>query len=553
MNGECGIILSSNESSPASPEIAYLINFNDHLQIICFNNNKKIDYRKCFEVLDDKLAQISKKLEFDYSDEYGYLTSCVSNCGEACKITTGLNIPNLSKNGNFVFLLNEWDFIHKFNSATENSNSAAVNELYSKHKFGIEKNVFINSYIIKICSLLNYEDKLEQDANYKFPTLSELALSKKLKSLYNSHLRSLRFIVSPHNKDFYSIFKLDKLSKRYSLSFQDKESYIIYKNLISDYIAEKTNVSMNVKKSEEINKKILEASKEQLTSASLGKFATLIRLHAKENLSKAYFIERRNLKNFNFSNSLSKKKSALLNDTLAQISQEILNANSGKIIESEHLQLLSNSNFALLLDEINEFNNNNLYPNRKVFAYMNNDDTLLVLFNAEDQIKIILSIDQPEKLLENFLEFTKIQDLVKNYVNLDQYFGYLTTNPCNSGSSFEVRLSFNNKDKKYSDEIKTQMRNFLLSRTNCAFATKFDVFNKIKANFSKNEILENVNFFLDKILSQAFKDELEQEKKKQAEESLNPQQQEEELEVNTEKTQQAEQTEQVEQMLDNQN
>lgn len=439
-------------------------------------------------MIDEKLKQISNKIKFENNKEYGFLSSCVSNCGEALKISTGLNLPLLSKNGNFVFLLSEWDINHKFQIK---SDTIGINEIIAKHKNGIDKNVFINSYITKICSLINFENKLADDINYKFPSIAENYLSKKLHSIYNSHSRSLRSIVTPNNKGFNSIFKMDKVSKRFNLTFQDKESYIIYKNVISDYIAEKTNVSMNLKKGESENSKIKKIITEEISLKNLEDFANMLKIHSTEKLNKVFFIQRMNLKNFNFSNSITEKQEEL-KSTFVKISHELLNAVPGKLQFGDALDILYNSNFNLIFEELKEYSN---IPNRNVMAYLTMDDSILVLFNGEDQIKIILSIESYEKFTEDFSYFKKIFDFLKIYCSFDQYFGYLTTNPCNSGSGFEIRMNFSTKDKKSLDEIKKEIRTFQLSRC-YSLTSNYDVYNKVKASFHPNEIIQNAIEYL---------------------------------------------------------
>lgn len=472
-------------------EYAYLINFNDHLQIVCYNSNNKIDFRKCFDLIEEKLIQITNKIKFEKNKEFGYLSSCVSNCGEALKISTGLNLPLLSKNGNFVFLLSEWDIHHQFQSKSDNIGN---NEIIAKHRNGIDKNVFINSYIVKICSLINFENKLAEDINYKFPSIAENYLSKKLRSIYNSHSRSLRSIVTPNNKGFYSIFKMDKISKRFNLSFQDKESYIIFKNVLSDYIAEKTNISMNLKKGESENSNIKKIITEEITSKNLEDFAEMLKIHSTEKLNKVFFIQRMNLKNFNFSNSITEKYEEL-KSTFVKISHELLNAVPGKLQVGDALDILYNTNFNLIFEELKEYSN---IPNRNVMAYLTMDDSILVLFNGEDQIKIILGIESYERFTEDFSYFKKIFDFLKSYCSFDEYFGYLTSNPCNSGSGFEIRMNFSAKDKKYLDEIKNEIRTFQLSRS-FSLTSNFDVYNKVKASFHPNEILQNAVEYLKSI------------------------------------------------------
>ena len=471
------------------------------MQIVAYNSNPKNDFRRCFENLDEKLKQISEKIKFEKNNDYGFTTSCVSNCGESLKITSALNLPLLTKNGNFVFLLTEWDINHKYQAKQEHTGH---NEIIAKHKNGVDKNVFINSYIVKMCSIINFENMLSNDTNYKFPQISENYLSKKIRSIYNSHARSLRYIVTPNNKGYNTIFKMDKNSKRFNINFQDKESYLIFKNLISDYIAEKTNVSMNLSMGEAENKYLKKILSEEISAKNLEDFSEQLKLHSADKLNKVYLIQRMNLKKFNFSNLLSAEKSEELKNFFLQLIQEISKTIPGKLQAEDGLDVLYNSSFNLVFEELKEFGS---VANRHLMAFLSMDNSILVLFNGEDHIKIVLSIESYDKLGEEFSYFKKIVDLLKPYCSFDEYFGYLTANPVNSGSGFEIRMNFNAKDNKYLEDLKPEIKRFMLSK-NVGFAPNFDVFNKVKASFHGNDIIANAVGFLNSIASKTVDEEV---------------------------------------------
>lgn len=364
-------------------------------------------------------------------------------------------------------------------------------EIFSKHKPNLNKNIFINSYIVKICSILNFEEKLKENSNYKFPTVKDSNLSKKLKSIYNSYLSYLRYIITPNSKNFSSIFKLDKNSNRFNFNFQEKESYVIFKNILVDYIAEKTNISFsNEKNSENLKNKMLEIFNEKISEEKLKEFGNLLKLNNNENVNKVFFIERRNLKNMNF--IVREENSEKFNNILQNISKEILTKVQGKIINKEFFNVLNNSNFTFILDEINE----NL--SKDSFAYINNNDSILVLFNCNDHIEIIMNLQKYENLFEEYSDFEKILEILRPFVNFDDYFGYLTTNPLSSGSSFEIRVNMNNKDKKFYQEIKPLIREYSLNRSS-TFINSFDIYNKIKANYTRLNILQKFINFIERI------------------------------------------------------
>ena len=276
---------------------------------------------------------------------------------------------------------------------------------------------------------------------------------------------------------------------------------------------------MSSKTDKKNHSKLYEAYNEPLKKENLEAFSYLIENNSPKNFNKFYFIIRRNLKNFNFSNVLSEEKIQDLRINLSEISNKILNTLPGKILESDSLDLLNNSNFTLVLDEIKEFSN------RKIFAYLNNNDSILALFNGEDQIKLILCLDNPKNLEEEYSNFYKIQELISSYSNFNGYFGYLTSNPCNSGSGLEIRMNFKNLEKNHSDELKKAAKEYQLSRYS-NLSTSSDVYNKIKACYGSNEIFENIVKFIEKIGEKKFS-EKNQEVKTEEVEKVNVEKKEE--------------------------
>ena len=458
------------------------------MQIVSYSCSKKNnDYRKNFEILDQVVNKISKVLKFEFNNNHGYLNSCISNNGEGLKISTGLDFSTLAKNGIFVGLLNGWDLKAKYWNKNKKTD-----EIFSKHKQNIQKYTFINSYIVKICSIINFEEKLKENSNYKFPTIKEANFSKTLKSIYNSYLTYLRYIVTPKSKNYSNIFKLDKSSNRFNLNFQDKESYVIFKNILVDYVAEKTNISLNNNK-----KNIIEILNEKISKKSLTDFGNLLSINNNENINKVFFIERRNLSKMNF--LFHQENLEKFNSILQNISNEIMDKVKGKIIKKEYFNILNNSNFTFIIDEINE-NQNQTHTQKDSFAYINNNDSILVLFNCNDHIQIIMNIQKYENLYEEYSDFEKILEILNPYCGLDDCFGYLTINPLNSGTSLEIRVNMNNNNKKFYEEIKPILREFSLNRTS-NFINNFDVYNKIKSCYTRTEILNNFGNFIQKINS----------------------------------------------------
>jgi hypothetical protein len=313
-----------------------------------------------------------------------------------------------------------------------------------------------------------------------------------------------------------------------------------------DYIAEKMNISYsfdNKKNTLEAYKnKMLKIYNEKIPKENLKEFVEEINSNLnlckninnnknsntnnnnKTYIDKVFFIERRSLCKFNF--SIEEQESNIdklnkFNNTFKLISKEIQDKfPRGEIIKSENFNIFNKLNFAFLKDElelklnINEnINTDIINANKKPkesFAYLSENNSILVLFNSFDHIQVILLLDNYKNdydinnIIDDYKQYEAILDIIKPYAIFDEFFGNLLKNPLNSGSSFEIRLmmnnnfSFDNNNRNIYEEIKPLIREFSLNRTPVIF-NSFYVYNKIKANYLREEILKKFLDFIKKI------------------------------------------------------
>jgi protein arginine kinase len=90
-NENAGVFLSADEN------VAYLINFNDHLQIVI--QDQSCNFKECYHIIKKIHHHLSTEINFDYNAEYGYLTSCPSNLGMGLRISAILSIPKTAEQG----------------------------------------------------------------------------------------------------------------------------------------------------------------------------------------------------------------------------------------------------------------------------------------------------------------------------------------------------------------------------------------------------------------------------------------------------------------------
>jgi protein-arginine kinase len=333
-----GIFVSEDQ------KVAYLLNFNDHLQIVVLDDtcNFKQTYNRIRKIHDD----LTQELEFDYHSEYGYLTSCPSNIGMGFKISTMLSIPNVVNHGNFMICCKRWSLRLKKNTLFEKGS----NEIISKHKVGVSEIAFINSYIVKICSLINFELNLVENPSYVEKQLEATKLKENIKSLYQNYWDKYKFITTPNMKSFNSLFKLDSNKNTYNLFVPDKESYIIYKDFLFDYITAFSNVNMVETTAKDKQESLQELYNRKLTDDEIKEFDD----KEKQNLRKTTMIIRRNIKRDNFTASLTVERLKGLYARFLVLANDIKTAYGGAVIEESEIDTLYSTDFKFILEEYNQ-------------------------------------------------------------------------------------------------------------------------------------------------------------------------------------------------------
>ena len=329
-------------------KVGYLINFNDHLQIVVVNEES--DFENSYKRLKNIHSVLEKELKFDFDekDNYGYLTSCPSNIGMGLKLTSYLNIPNAIGQGNFLVLCKNWSL--RFKKMLHQGEHKSETEIISKHKLGISEMSFINSYIVKICSLINLELNLLENSNYQEKSLDVNKMKDNLGSIYQHFFEKYKFLATPNLKSFNSIFKFDNTKNLYSVFIPDKESYIVFKDFIYDYIAGFANINMVDLTNTENRKKLKEKYTERVTKEQLQRFDEINNNY----LKKITIIIRRNIKKHNFLNVLSQDKIKKMYQRFLTLSKDLKEQYGGTVIEANDISNLFNTQFKFIFEEFSQ-------------------------------------------------------------------------------------------------------------------------------------------------------------------------------------------------------
>lgn len=85
--------------------ITAMINEEDHLRIQAFENGFNVD--KAYENISSFDNYLASKLEYAYSDSYGYITACPTCIGTGMRVSVMLHLPALEKMGVLNKIFNE--------------------------------------------------------------------------------------------------------------------------------------------------------------------------------------------------------------------------------------------------------------------------------------------------------------------------------------------------------------------------------------------------------------------------------------------------------------
>lgn len=486
----CGIFIPNanavkSENNPEPKEelnLAFLINFNDHLQISA--NTKEFNLHKLYNNIENLALELENELNFDKNQEVGYLTSCPSFAGAGVKVSAIISIPLAINNGNTAIYLNRWSLrVKKLNNN--------LSEVQSKLKLKVAKEAFVNSFVIKILSLINFQENLQAN-DYTIKKCTSLQGS--IKSTYDYFFDTYKILSSFNQKQcflfndqFISNFKgnnivisplTEELRDRIKFSYEintnsseellltDYSSVHVYKDFINDYITGETGLNM-VKYIEDIT-----TNKQSLND--LYKKKLEIKIEEKQDIT-SNFIFSRNFEELNFFNSEDSKYNSNL--VLSQ-DKEILILEE---LKKSYIVELVESNIYLVKERENSNNFAKIILATEKSVKETNGDHLTVQSHSY-------------QLAENIVH--KIESKIPYH--FDIIFGYLARNVLFSGSGLKHQLIF--LKEKYSDieKIKTiiEKHDYKIKQIT---DTSIIVENMFSLNSNVNQVVEKGSKILSEI------------------------------------------------------
>ncbi len=452
----CGIFIPHTEQINYKNEsisaLAFLINFNDHLQILKLNTSFDLSqlYTDIYHVNDS----LDKELNFDKSEEYGYLTTCPSNVGVGLKISAFLKIPKLINDGNSALLLNKWSLRVKKNMSVESSNEY---EVLSKSKQETDIIAFLNSFIIKIVSLVHFEQSLEEEQNFSMKKISDLPSN--IKSLYESYYDTYKFVSSENESQMFYFNQLFKSGISSivgsNLVPTDYKSVHVFRDFINDFVTTETGVYVL---------KLLESKNFESYESKYNEKTSFNHSNDKQNVSVSFSLGR-NFDNLNFFNN-----------------------------EKDVAHLVTHELFNNILESLRK-----AYPNHEITQKDNSIqiNSIVTLHLAMEQN---ITNTKGNHLLingNNLEEIYRIEQIISliSKFKYDNAYGYLQRNIVYSGCGLYANISIEKDESNSTKDHKAladkyDLKLSSIEETRLVFDSMFCL------SLSGNEIMKKVNDFL---------------------------------------------------------
>lgn len=139
-NEAAGLLLNADE------DICVMINEEDHIRIQAMKAGLELE--KTLKIAEDIDNKISEKVDYSYSDIYGYLTACPTNVGTGLRASVMMHLPALRITGRIGKIL---DVVNKVNldvRGVYGEGSEAIGDMYqvsNKVSLGVTNEEIINS------------------------------------------------------------------------------------------------------------------------------------------------------------------------------------------------------------------------------------------------------------------------------------------------------------------------------------------------------------------------------------------------------------------------
>ncbi|MGN1259269.1 MAG: ATP--guanido phosphotransferase [Christensenellales bacterium] len=168
-NKQSGAVIIRNDE-----KVSVMVNEEDHIREQCILPGMQLD--KAFSLINEIDDELSSKLDFAYSDKYGYLTSCVTNVGTGLRASVMLFLPALTLQSEIDGIINAVKSKGLTVRGVTGEGSASLGYMYQVSNaisIGISEREIIsmvNSAVTRICELEQVARKKILETNPEYVT-----------------------------------------------------------------------------------------------------------------------------------------------------------------------------------------------------------------------------------------------------------------------------------------------------------------------------------------------------------------------------------------------
>ena len=497
-----------------------LINFSEHLEIIGFNNEKTDENNiiNTINKINNIERIISKKVEFDYDEKYGYLNCDIKRLGNSIKLNIEITCKKLNpENSNKTIedLIEGLDFYsYDINSISNDEiilNATSYFKLCDKNQIS-----FIEDFYSKISGLINFnrDNKMNYD-KIIFPVEFN-PLDENIKKAYEKNFEKEEFKITSSGKIFNSIFDyyLKNPNNEYGIFLDCPSEIYTFNDFINNYLLLSQSFEIeNQIKNQNIN-----------NNFQLKNFE-------KEKIISVDICLMRNIENYPFSNCEINE-----NNKVEELIINVLNTLNLRSKFGTYFSL-DNENQRTQAEKIIRENNLKIYDknlninNRGIIQF--NFDKVYAIINDIDHIKFFLhSIKPGEKFNEDLFNVLKTVNEFSKQIKFlkDSNYGFITSSPKFLGSGFyiemkiKVKLEENQLEKicKIANESLLNMSSNKDSKYEFCYQILYDemdnlfdlkekivlIKNQITLGKSENEVLGDILYFISQIFLADTKSEI---------------------------------------------
>lgn len=142
-------------------KISIMVNEEDHLRIQVFSDG--LDTENAYDLAKKIEKLISEKVDFDYDDEFGYLTSCPTNAGTGLRVSVMLHLPGITASHRINPLL-KWaanlGMTVRGLYGEGSKASGALFQLSNQITMGTSEEDIISRFTAASCSLISEERRV---------------------------------------------------------------------------------------------------------------------------------------------------------------------------------------------------------------------------------------------------------------------------------------------------------------------------------------------------------------------------------------------------------